>query len=53
MTNAIKLVINEIPKPQPRSRVIASGKYAHAYEPKCITEYKRLIAGKYHPVHKQ
>lgn len=53
MTNVVQLVINEIPKPQPRPRITVRGKYAHAYEPKSITEYKRLVAGKYHSVYKQ
>lgn len=53
MTNVVQLVINEIPKPQPRPRITVRGKYAHAYEPKSITEYKRLVAGKYRSEHKQ
>lgn len=53
MTNVVQLVINEIPKPQPRPRITVRGKYAYAYEPKSITEYKRLVAGKYRSEHKQ
>lgn len=49
----MELVINEIPQPQPRPRITVRGKYAHAYEPKSITEYKRLVAGKYRSEHKQ
>lgn len=52
MTDTV-LVINEIPKLQPRPRITVRGKYAHAYEPKGITEYKRLVASKYRLVHKQ
>lgn len=53
MTNVVQLVINEIPKPQPRPRITVRGKYAHAYEPKSITEYKRLVANKYRSEYKQ
>lgn len=53
MINAIKLVINEIPKPQPRPRIAVRGIYAHAYEPKSITKYKRLVADKYRSEHRQ
>lgn len=53
MTNVVQLVINEIPKPQPRPRITVRGKYPHAYEPKSITEYKRLVANKYRSEHKQ
>lgn len=53
MTNAMKLVINEIPQPQPRPRLTIRGMYPHAYEPKSITEYKRLVANKYRSEHKQ
>ena len=49
----MELIINEIPKPQPRPRITVRGKYPHAYEPKSITEYKRLVANKYRSEHKQ
>ena len=49
----MKLTIPIEPKPQPRPRVTARGKFAHAYEPKSITQYKRLIASKYRSVYKQ
>ena len=49
----MELIINEVPKPQPRPRITVRGKYAHAYEPKDITQYKRLVAMKYRLAHKQ
>lgn len=53
MNGAIKVIINTVPKSQPRPRITVRGKYAHAYEPKSITEYKRLVAGKYRSAYKQ
>lgn len=53
MNGAIKVTINAVPQSQPRPRITVRGKYAHAYEPKSITEYKRLIAGKYRSEYKQ
>ena len=43
----IKLVINQVPQPQPRPRVTVRGKYANAYESKKIRTYKKLVAHKY------
>lgn len=53
MNGAIKVIINAVPQSQPRPRITVRGKYAHAYEPKSITEYKRLVAGKYRSAYKQ
>lgn len=44
----MKLTIPIEPKPQPRPRVTARGKFAHAYEPASITLYKRVVADTYH-----
>ena len=43
----MKLTIPIEPKPQPRPRVTARGKFAHAYEPASITLYKRMVAATY------
>lgn len=43
----MKLTIPIEPKPQPRPRVTAHGKFAHAYEPASITLYKRVVAATY------